>query len=90
MICAIRSRRLAHVDSTGAIITLKRKNCCSNQHTEKVSECRASECYTVEADRKIFTDLDLLLEEVDLVLLLQKLLLLSCNLVEMNKTKMIQ
>ena len=34
------------------------------------------------ATRNTFTDLDLLLEEVDFVLLLQKLLLLSGNLYE--------
>lgn len=78
MICAIKSRHLAHGDSSGALITLKREKCCNNQNGES-ERCKL---LSVErANRGTFTDLDLLLEEVDFVLLLQKLLLLSCNLV---------
>ena len=40
----------------------------------------------MRANRNACTDLDLLLEEVDFVLLLQKLLLLPCNLVD-NRDK---
>lgn len=39
------------------------------------------------ATRNTFTDLDLLLEEVDFVLLLQKLLLLSGNLFEKRRVE---
>lgn len=72
LIRAVKSRRVAHVDQ------LQWKG----QNVITVEEARG----VGGAKRNIFTDLDLLLEEVDFVLLLQKLLLLSCNLVG-NRSK---